>query len=252
MFKRKLAALFLIFFLLAPSFADAGGKVLSRKAKSDTYTKLLIKAFGANNSTTFKDFSQTGHTITANGDAKMSTTQAKFPPVAIYCDGTGDYLSASYHADFALGSGDFTIAAWVYITVLTGGNYPGIISRWNEDLDRRLWTFSYSVTEDTLNFNYSADGITGVAISKAWNPSINTWYHTAVTRSGNDFRLFVDGTQIGTTTTAAVTIFNHTSEGLLICARKNNGFLWEGYIDQLILKNQAVWTSNFTPPTRRY
>ena len=59
----------------------------------------LINASGVDGSTVITDFK--GKTITVAGDAKISTSPGV--PVVTF-DGTGDYLEAAAHADFALGS----------------------------------------------------------------------------------------------------------------------------------------------------
>ena len=50
-----------------------------------------------------------------------------------------------------------------------------------------------------------------IAISKTWSPSIDTWYHVALTRSGSTWRFFVDGTQIGTDGSSSLSILDITS-----------------------------------------
>ena len=53
---------------------------------------LLLHGDGTNGSTTFKDDSINNHTITAYGNAQISTAQSKFGGSSIYFDGNGDYL----------------------------------------------------------------------------------------------------------------------------------------------------------------
>ena len=77
------------------------------------------------------------HTITANGDAKNERIQPnarmvaagnvhiigpKVGSSAIWFDGSGDYLSAPDHADWALGSGDFTLEAWAVLWMIANEN----------------------------------------------------------------------------------------------------------------------------------
>ena len=54
---------------------------------------LLLSADGSNGSTAIVDSSANAHTITANGDAQISTTQSKFGGSSMYFDGTGDLFS---------------------------------------------------------------------------------------------------------------------------------------------------------------
>jgi hypothetical protein len=71
---------------------------------------------GANGSTTFTDSSPNALTVTAAGNAQISTTQKKYGTGAMYFDGTGDYVATGDHADFTLGSADFTVDFWFYVS----------------------------------------------------------------------------------------------------------------------------------------
>ena len=68
-----------------------------------------------------------------NGAALSSAVGTPFGAgSAMYFDGTNDYATTPAHADFALGSGDFTIEAWVYIAANSpadgGGNKEACIA----------------------------------------------------------------------------------------------------------------------------
>ncbi|MDY7037988.1 MAG: hypothetical protein SV375_17720 [Thermodesulfobacteriota bacterium] len=71
----------LLMFLLAAFFIP--------NAFADEYTKLLIHSDTTNGSTTFEDSSDSGHSITPNGDVHHSTAQAKFGGSSIYFGGNG-------------------------------------------------------------------------------------------------------------------------------------------------------------------
>jgi hypothetical protein len=81
--------------------------------------------------------------------------------------------------------------------------------------------------------------------------SLNTWTHIAYVRSGSSFYLFVDGTQIGTTTTGSNAAYP-TNANLQIGTSNNGEEWWEGYIDEFRYSNTARWTANFTPPSSAY
>ncbi len=105
------------------------------------------------------------------------------------------------------------------------------------------------------NPSYSA---AGVFLAKAadytsyttnYIPTENVWHHVAVSRSGNTYRIFVDGTLRGT----------HTIAGLNITAPFRVGSGWStgeylnGYINsaQLVIGRPVV-TSNFTITSPSY
>ena len=72
-------------------------------AVDDGYTVALLHMDGADTSTTFTD--ESGKTWTANGNAQIDTAQSVFGGASGLFDGTGDYLSASDHADWQLDGG---------------------------------------------------------------------------------------------------------------------------------------------------
>ena len=105
----------------------------SEASSSDPYfssTKLLLNGNGTNGSTTFTDSSNSSHTVTASGNAQISTTQSKFGGSSMYFDGSGDYLVIAQDTSTDLsGVVDFTIEAWVRPANVSGTRT--IFSQWN-------------------------------------------------------------------------------------------------------------------------
>ncbi len=115
---------------------------------SDPNTKLLLHMDGSNGSTNFVDSAQS-RSVTANGNAQISTSQYKFGGASGYFDGSGDYLTVPDSSDWTFGTGDFTIDLWVRFSALQDSSFvsqtylasPG------------YWTFWYSNSYYTLNFH---------------------------------------------------------------------------------------------------
>lgn len=81
-----------------------------------TNTQLLIKG---SNLVGITDTSENGFPMLAYGNANLSTTQKKYGPTSLYCDGTGDgalVRLSQNSTGFNFGTGPFTIEAWVYNT----------------------------------------------------------------------------------------------------------------------------------------
>lgn len=98
-------------------FAAAGGGGSDPDFAS---VSLLIHCDGTNGSTTFTDNSSIGHTVTANGNAQVSTSSPKFGTGSLLLDGSGDNLTVADNAAFDFGTGDFTIEFWIKWTSTTG------------------------------------------------------------------------------------------------------------------------------------
>jgi hypothetical protein len=200
---------------------------------------------GANGSTTFTD--ESGKTWTANGDAKISTEQFVFGGASGSFAGTG-YLSTPDSDDFFYSTNPFTIDFRVrFVSLPIASDYQMIFSQWVSDSDRQLMGLYNS--SGTLQWVFGSDA-TGIIFNTSL--SINTWYHIALVRNGNDWYLFQDGTQVGGTQTSSVSVDNVAAEFQI---GKYQGLYYHiyGYIDEFrISKGVARWTSNFTPPTLPY
>ena len=232
---------------------DAGN---TKSYSSASNVSLLLHGDGTNGSTTFTDSSSSNHTITAYGNAQISTTQSKFGGSSMYFDGSGDYLTAPVDSSFEFGTGDFTVECWLYLTNNTG--YRPIVLLGNgasggpSTILYSAW-YLYYFSSTGLSF-YRFDG-TSTSYNFSTTLSTNTWYHIAVSRSGTSLRCFVDGTQVGSTVTTSLS-YNKVNNDNLHIGRSRTGSngntinYLNGYIDDLrITKGLARYTSNFTPPT---
>lgn len=219
----------------------------------DSFTKLLLHCDGTDASTTFLDSSASAHTVTANGNAQIDTAQSVFGGASGLFDGTGDFLSIPDHADFEIGSGDFTIDLRVRFNTVTAINNTFVRKGRFADADNSF-EFSYSGTAvQTLFLSTSTNGIAATTTnSVSWVPSTNTWYHVVVIRTGTTVRFFVNGTQVGADATNSETFFSGggpvTIGGTSVGANP-----FDGWQEEIRFSNGvARWTANFTPPISPY
>ena len=152
-------------------------------------------------------------------------------------------LSIANDTDFRNGSGDFTIEWFQYATT-PGNSFPRLFS-----------IGSYSGQSIAV----SQEGSDSSRTFYAWISSgqsiesadyRNTWIHFALCRSGTSFRVFKNGTQIGTTITNS-TNFNDSTNALRIGneTAASSGAAFKGYITNFRwTKGQALYTTNFTRP----
>ncbi len=208
----------------------------------DSSVKLLLHCNGIDESTDFPDSSDSNHTVTAVNTAKVDTTIKRFGTGSLELDGNSDYLTIPDSPDWDIGTGAFTIDFWINFNSISLGqdfiaiNTIGFLIRWGAMGGSNLGVLFNNVW----------------IINEAWSPSTSTWYHIAVTRSASDVRLFVDGTQLGSTGSSS---FNIASSQALTIGRfgTNPAEYVNGYMDEIrIVKGEAIWTSNFTPPTGEY
>jgi hypothetical protein len=226
----------------------------SEKNPVDLYrsqVSILLHGDGTNGSTVITDNSPSPKTVTAVGNAQISTAQSKFGGSSIAFDGTGDYLSIPDNDAFDLGTGDFTIEGWVnysssttFATALTKGWPTGSAGG----------AFLVTLVVGNLVF-YAESGSNSWDIASARSIvsglQLLTWYHIAITRSGNTFRTFSNGV-VAETWTSSLGLFNN-SDIVSVGASKTGSNGMNGYIDDLrITKGVARYTANFTPPTAQF
>ena len=201
-----------------------------------------------------QDDSAKAHSMTATGDAAISSAQSKFGGYSLATDGTGDRLEFTYDTDSYFGTGDFTVEAWVWITGYSGGYYT-IVS-----LGQPGATGSYQ-PKFLLNVESSGGkvrsivGGTYIDHSSAISGSFPTgeWVHLAATRHNGTYKTFINGVLNGSTSDSTdVTSDSGTSTigGANYGSGSGTAYSNNGYIDDLrIIKGTALYTENFTVPT---
>jgi len=219
---------------------DAGG------ASDDEFNRVSFLSHfeGANNgvNNSFDDGSANNYTVTAAGNV----TQGSFGPFArpngewgVSLDGTGDYLSIASSADFALGTGDFTVEFFVYHSALPSATTY----------------FDYRSTSNQATLYLYLAGSSGAiqlyiaGTARAFTPPsmLGRWAHIAIARSSGTTKTFVDGTQYLSFSDSTDYIQGSTfTISKFFNGQENvNGaisnFRW--------IKGTAVYTSAFTAPT---
>lgn len=215
-------------------------------AVDDSYTKSLLHFDGSDASTTFTD--ESGKTWTGRGNAQLDTAQFKFGTASLLLDGTGDWIDTPSSSDFDPGSGNFTIDFWwrpnsLATQVLITKRATAVFAPFSIDM----------VATTQLEFFCSLNGSSwGVQVVGTHGMSTGNWYHVAAVRTGDDFKLFVNGTQIGSTVTVSGALMTNSAV-MSIGAVGDGTAPTNGWIDEFrFSKGIARWTSNFTPPTSAY
>jgi hypothetical protein len=192
----------------------------------------------------FVDNSSNAFAITRNGDVRV-TPFSPFAPTAAYSastnggsgyfDGTGDYLSTP---SISLGTNNFTFETWLYRTA-TGANEAVFVAQSNGSFSIGFESSGGVIQISRVNIAYITQISTTVPL--------NQWFHLAVSKSSNVYRVFVNGTQVGSnatdSTSLGASLYN-------IGVNSANASPFTGYFSNLrLIIGTALYTSNFTPPT---
>lgn len=166
-----------------------------------------------------------------------------------YFSGT-DVLAAQKSSQFSF-TGDFTVECWVYPTNLSA--------------ERTIFTLS-SVGSSGWNYDDSNVAINGLALSQSrlsigstnlsFTSAIlktNKWQHVAVVRSGSTVTVYVDGSNVYSTTFASTIGSSNTTPALGTLDKYQGSYRlpFVGSISNFRMVNgTAVYTSSFTAPTQ--
>lgn len=178
------------------------------------------------------------------GFATPATVTAVTPSTVVFAEGgaglfngTSSAVLMPNNARYSLGTGDFCLEAWVYMTAYPSGRATVV-------------TTGASATDTAPLLNVNANGTLGfqtwntVIINSTNTVPLNTWTHIALTRASSTVQLFVNGVQGGSVVRAT----NYTDPGCSVGSFGGSSQFFPGYIDNVrITKGEARYTANFTP-----
>lgn len=234
------------FFPLGSGRMYAGGQwmadAVTYPANYDEFFTDVSLLIHANDEATLEDSSSSFNNVVNQG-VSISTTRAKFGGASAYFNGSNALLSIDQNAN-PVGNEKFCIEFFMFLE-----NYP---------VDRYcLFNFRNS-SPSGLTLEVRSNGDLGLLSNTddvyqrggAAAMTLNQWHHVAVTRTGNDFTVWIDGVSTFTITSAATftkSLFyiGHNQD------RQDDDFV--GYIDELrITKGFERYSSAFTPPVAEF
>jgi hypothetical protein len=205
-------------FRISDTIRSSLTSIPSAPYSSDGNTKLLC------NFTNAGIFDQTGKNVLETvGNAQIDTTTKKFGTGALEFDGTTDYVVQPTNENYGYGTGDFTIEFWLNLNSVTGSQTVVSNLTSASSTNPHLYMSASSIRYYTAN----ADRITGGALSTG------QWYHIALVRASGSTRLYIDGTQSGSTysdtnnygATAPLGIGTYWASGSPVTTSTLNGFI---------------------------
>lgn len=183
--------------------------------------------------------------VSANGNAQVSTAQSQFGGASLLLDGAGDYLDLTGPN---MGSGEWTLECFVRsdnvtaTQVIYDDREPGSGNDVAGDL------LFYVDNTDLIFYSNGSSRISNSSIT-----ANNTWYHVALVRdSSNNIKMYVDGTNVGSTYSDSSTYAQPDGTGGIGSNHDGTGYGFDGYIDEFRISNTARYTANFTAPTSAF
>jgi hypothetical protein len=168
------------------------------------------------------------------------------PPqlVSASFNGSSQSFQIATNAAFTYGTGDFTIEWWGYQTATSG--VQGIWRNSTGDAANSIgfWTIAQPAGRITITIG---NGVSGDVVRSNSAITTSTWNHYAFVRSGTLFTLYVNGVAQTETLNSSIDL----PAQLAYMQIGNAGGLYAGRISNFrIVKGTAVYTTDFTPPTK--
>lgn len=232
---------------LTTAWAIAGGRATNDPNASSV--RLLLPMIGANNSTAFPDAGPLGLTVTANGNAEISTAEYVFNGASGLFDGDSNtYLTIPASSGFTFSTA-FTLETWLYLPVTPSGSYAAII-----DTRTPTSTFGRDAILLAVDSNRKLKLFRGPLpdLESAANAiPLTTWTHIAVCWDGTALSLFAAGAQLATVSDSNARVQN----GPAYIGRVRDGVhaALNGRLSYLRLSSIARYSGSYTvPPTPFY
>lgn len=201
----------------------------------------LLHFDGSNGGTTFTDSSLLASNF-GNNASSLSTTQQKFGATSWKSSGASSLAQATAaNSNFTFGTGDFTIEMWLYPTLTT---QTSVIYDSRPASTNGLYPCIQMSSGVLIYFVNNATVITDSGAL-----SLNTWHHIAVSRVSGSARMFVDGTQVGSTFTDSNNYLGGGSGKPRIGNSNAATASFSTYIDEARITKAGRYSSNFTAPT---
>jgi len=236
---------------------DIGGLVVTDNDGADANTVLLVTGDGTHASTTFNDLSTSNHTVTGVNQAHHTRMIRLGNVSSILFDEADDALTVPHHADFDIGTGDFTVEAWVYMDdpPEVPNEVYRIMAQGEMEAANGNWTFGFGSAWGAgyqLNFAIRVGGENVDVLSTGMDDIVkhsNQWVHLAVSRSSGTVKMFYNGIEVYSGASAGSMTTTDAGD-ISIGARWNTGAWIEefsGLMDEVRFSDVARYTSDFTP-----
>jgi hypothetical protein len=201
-------------------------------------------------SNSFKDNSTNNFAITRNGSPSTKSLTKPFVS-SITSNGAAlfngsSYLSSASSASFALGTNNFTIEMWVYLTTASGNKVAASFGNFAtyDPLIGYLsggTSFEIRLSSTASSWDLSNGGVL------AYTLNLNSWTHIALVRNGSNIALYGNGSLVGSVTSSASI---YQSGNNIFLGKGQAAFYFPGYIaNYRFVRGTAAYTGNFTPPS---
>jgi hypothetical protein len=214
-------------------------KAFMGESELDPNIKILLNYEGSNGATSYSNETGSAESLTFGTGTTISTAQSKFGISSLQTTEINQY--ATIPVELNLAAFDFTIETWLYPPNISG-LYLTIFR------NSCLEFFTSSAGEWRTYMSTTTGFLNPFGFSNGNAFTVNAWNHIAYTRSGNTFRIFLNGTQIRSYTIDTTFVAGGSSTD--VAGRWNSSNTTPVYFDGYQVNlGEALYTANFTVPT---
>jgi hypothetical protein len=181
--------------------------------------------------------------VTTYGSTSIISNTSPISTTVYSLNGNTDYLTISASSNFSMGTGDFTVEWFQYMTSQTSN--PRVFSLGN-----------YSSASGAVSIEGGTFYVwenSGFRFSYSLTNYLNQWVHFAISRISGQTSVYKNGVKIGTTYSDSNPFGNGTS--LFAIGQESSptsGSYFPGYITGFrVCKGLGVYSGNFTVPTSK-
>lgn len=203
---------------------------------SDTLPDLAASIlFGALAGTGIIDFGNTGHAVTCNGTAALSSANAKFGSGSLLLDGNSDYLTIPDSTDWDLAgsdSDDWTIDFWVKHTDHV--DVEMYVEQYEDN--NNFWMISHTHGSG-IKFTVQSANVDIIDTGYAGEITDTDWHHIALCKKADEYGVYKDGVQIHYVQDSSTDTFTGS---LIIGMHGTAANYFDGHLDEIrIIKSNA-------------
>jgi hypothetical protein len=179
------------------------------------------------------------------GNAKILSSHFKHNYPSISFDGVNDAIVITNTPNITLGN-TFTLEFWMYLP-----DYDAKMTIFDKRESDSLTGMNIYTDTDTKLYAKFGDNTAGWDVELTSGTLSTGWHHVAIVRNASDtnsWKLFVDGSQAGSTVNSAITVAE--SANLLIGRNLSNAEYFHGQLSEIQLtQNTAKYTTSVSVPT---
>ncbi|MFA5185259.1 MAG: IPT/TIG domain-containing protein [Patescibacteria group bacterium] len=228
-----------------PIYSSGGGDYIV------TANTKLLAACDADNSGYTPDSSYVNNAVFLGGAATIAAGSSFDGSGTCYFGGsTASALEIANSSDFDFETRDFTLDFWMYPTNLSGTQ--ALFGQ--RKSSGNAYGLYFEMANGTLRV-YAGNGSWSILSGTSMGAiTVNAWTHIAVSRSGGVFYFFKNGQNVATVSNVTGSAISATAFPVYIggIGLTSGGYSYalKGYMDDIRLTmDQALWTSDFGPPS---